>query len=147
MVTLRALIESIVLRPDPAAFRRAVEAAGFLKPGAPVTDAEVVDYFGHFYEYLQEDHASTLDHEFASENVRRVFDATGPYREIMRYANVPRAFVVVQRINLGLFAVLASLGATANWRRLAEELWPWVQGPPSTPLGELEHEWRARHAR
>ncbi|HEY3723663.1 MAG TPA: AarF/ABC1/UbiB kinase family protein [Acidimicrobiia bacterium] len=147
MVTLRALIESIVLRPDPAAFRRAVETAGFLKPGAPVTDAEVVDYFGHFYEYLQEDRASTLDHEFASENVRRVFDATGPYREIMRYANVPRAFVVVQRINLGLFAVLASLGATANWRRLAEELWPWVQGPASTPLGELEQAWRTRHGR
>jgi len=147
MVTLRSLIESIVLRPDPAAFRRAVETAGFLKPGAPVTDAEVVDYFGHFYEYLQEDRTSTLDHEFASENVRRVFDATGPYREVMRFANVPRAFVVVQRINLGLFAVLASLGATANWRRLAEELWPWVQGPPSTPLGELENEWRVRHGR
>jgi hypothetical protein len=60
---------------------------------------------------------------------------------------VPRAFVVVQRINLGLFAVLASLGATANWRRLAEELWPWVQGPASTPLGELEQAWRTRHGR
>ena len=57
----------------------------------------------------------------------------------MRHANVPPAFVVVQRINLGLFAVLAALGATANWRRLAEEMWPWVDGPPSTPLGELEH--------
>ena len=62
----------------------------------------------------------------------------------MRHANVPPAFVVVQRINLGLFAVLAPLGATANWRRIAEEIWPWVEGPPSTPLGELEHAWRGR---
>jgi predicted unusual protein kinase regulating ubiquinone biosynthesis (AarF/ABC1/UbiB family) len=147
MAALRALIESMVLRPDPVAFRRAVEAAGFLKPGAPISDAQVVDYFGHFYEYLQQDERSTLEHEFASENVRRVFDATGPHREVMRHANVPRAFVIVQRINLGLFAVLAALGATANWRRLAEELWPWVQGPPSTPLGELEHEWRVRTGR
>ena len=38
----------------------------------------------------------------------------------------------------GLHALLARLGATANWRRIAEELWPWVGGPPSTPLGELE---------
>ena len=53
----------------------------------------------------------------------------------MRHANLPPAFVIVQRINLGLFAVLAALGATANWRRLAEEMWPWVEGPPSTPLG------------
>jgi predicted unusual protein kinase regulating ubiquinone biosynthesis (AarF/ABC1/UbiB family) len=141
---IRGLIDSIVLRPDPAAFRAAVEDAGFLKPGAPVSDAEVVDYFGHFYEYLQVDGRRTLDHEMASENVRRVFDATGPFRDVMKHANVPREFVIVQRINLGLFAVMAALGATANWRRLAEEMWPWVEGPPSTPLGELEHAWRAR---
>jgi predicted unusual protein kinase regulating ubiquinone biosynthesis (AarF/ABC1/UbiB family) len=141
---IRGLIDSIVLQPDPAAFRRAVERAGFLKPGAPVTDAEVVDYFGHFYEYLQTDARTTLDHEMASENVRRVFDATGPYRDVMKHANVPREFVIVQRINLGLFAVMAALNATANWRRLAEEMWPWVEGPPSTPLGELEHAWRVR---
>jgi predicted unusual protein kinase regulating ubiquinone biosynthesis (AarF/ABC1/UbiB family) len=144
---LRALIESIVLDPDPAAFRAAVQDAGFLQRGAPVSDAEVVDYFGHFYEYLQEDRRSSIGQDFASENVRRVFDATGPHREVMRHANVPPSFVVVQRINLGLFAVLAGLGATANWRRLAEEMWPWVEGPPSTPLGEMEHAWRARHAR
>jgi predicted unusual protein kinase regulating ubiquinone biosynthesis (AarF/ABC1/UbiB family) len=144
---IRALIESIVLDPDPVAFRRAVEEAGFLKPGAPISDAQVGEYFGHFYEYLQEDGRSTLGHDMASENVRRVFDATGPYREVMRHANVPPAFVIVQRINLGLFAVLAALGATANWRRLAEELWPWVEGRPSTPLGGLEHEWRVRTGR
>lgn len=147
LVSLRALIESMVLEPDPAAFRRAVEQAGFLKPGAPVSDALVVDYFGHFYEYLQQDRRSTIGHDLASENVRRVFDATGPYRDVMRHANVPRAFVIVQRINLGLFAILASLGATANWRRLAEEMWPWVGGPPSTPLGELEHSWRTDRGR
>ncbi len=141
---IRGLIDSIVLRPDPAAFRAAVEHAGFLKPGAPVSDGQVVDYFGHFYEYLQVDGRTTLDHEMASENVRRVFDATGPFRDVMKHANVPRDFVIVQRINLGLFAVMAELGATANWRRLAEEMWPWVEGPPSTPLGELEHAWRAR---
>jgi predicted unusual protein kinase regulating ubiquinone biosynthesis (AarF/ABC1/UbiB family) len=144
---IRGLIDSIVLEPDPAAFRVAVEHAGFLKPGAPVSDAEVVDYFGHFYEYLQTDTRTTLDHEMASENVRRVFDATGPYRDVMKHANVPREFVIVQRINLGLFAVMAALGATANWRRLAEEMWPWVEGPPSTPLGELEHAWRVRTGR
>jgi predicted unusual protein kinase regulating ubiquinone biosynthesis (AarF/ABC1/UbiB family) len=143
MVALRALIETMVLEPDPAGFRKAVEQAGFLRAEARITDDQVVDYFGHFYEYLQADRRSTIGHEFASENVRRVFDASGPHREVMRNANVPRSFVVVQRINLGLFAILASLGATANWRRLAEEMWPWVGGPPSTPLGELEHKWRA----
>jgi predicted unusual protein kinase regulating ubiquinone biosynthesis (AarF/ABC1/UbiB family) len=147
LVSLRGLIESMVISPDPAEFRLAVEHAGFLRPGAPITDAEVVDYFGHFYEYLQQDRRSTIEHDFASENVRRVFDASGPHRDVMRHANVPRSFVIIQRINLGLFAILAALGATANWRRLAEEQWPWVEGPPSTPLGELEHAWRMDRGR
>jgi hypothetical protein len=56
--------------------------------------------------------------------------------------------VIIQRINLGLFALLAELEATANWRRIAEEIWPWVDAPPSTPMGEAIRHWeRAREAR
>jgi len=55
--------------------------------------------------------------------------------------------VIIQRINLGLFAVMAELEATANWRRIAEEIWPWVDAAPSTPMGEAIEEWeRARRA-
>ena len=41
--------------------------------------------------------------------MRRFFDATGPYGEIMKAANVPPSFVIIQRINLGLYAVLGEL--------------------------------------
>jgi hypothetical protein len=51
--------------------------------------------------------------------------------------------VIIQRINLGLYAVLAQLGATANWRKLAEEIWPWVAAEPHTDLGRLDAAWRA----
>ena len=50
----------------------------------------------------------------------------------------------MQRINLSLFAVLGELSATANWRAIAEEIWPFTHGPPSTPMGEAEAAWRAR---
>ena len=40
-----------------------------------------------------------------------------------------RAFVFIQRINLGLYALLGDLGATGNYRRVAEELWPFADGP------------------
>jgi hypothetical protein len=50
---------------------------------------------------------------------------------------------VLQRINLGLFAVLGDLSATANWRGIAEEIWPFVLGPPSTQMGHAELAWRA----
>jgi len=61
------------------------------------------------------------------------------------YISVPRPYVILQRINLGLFAVLGELSATADWRAISEEIWPFVQGPPATPMGEAEAQWRARH--
>jgi hypothetical protein len=59
----------------------------------------------------------------------------------MKWTNLPPTFVILQRINLGLYAILGRLRATANWRRIAEELWPMTDGPPSTELGDMEHEW------
>jgi hypothetical protein len=52
--------------------------------------------------------------------------------------------VILQRINLGLFAVLGELSATANWRAIAEEIWPFTHGPASTPMGRAEAAWRTR---
>jgi hypothetical protein len=53
--------------------------------------------------------------------------------------------VILQRINLGLFAILGELSATANWRAISEEIWPSVRAPASTPTGQAEAAWRARH--
>jgi hypothetical protein len=67
---------------------------------------------------------------------------------VAEYVSIPRSYVILQRINLGLFAVLGEIAATGNWRAVAEEIWPFMQGPPSTPIGEAEQEWRqARRAR
>lgn len=147
MTLIQRLIETIVLTPDPAGFRAAMEGAGFLRPDAPVSDQDVVEYFGHFYGHLEERGVRRITPEFASEIVRRFFDVRGPYGEVMKHANVPPEFVVVQRVNLGLFAVLAQLGGAADWRSVAEELWPWVDAPPSSELGRQEADWRARHGR
>jgi predicted unusual protein kinase regulating ubiquinone biosynthesis (AarF/ABC1/UbiB family) len=135
------LARTMAVDHDMAAFRRVCEEAGFLAAGAPVSDEQVGDYFGHFYRQVLEHGGGTFDHEYASETVRRLFDVSGPYAEILRAANVPGAFVIIQRINLGLFAILARLHATADWRAIAEELWPFVGAPPSTPLGREEAAW------
>jgi hypothetical protein len=107
----------------------------------------VRDYFGHFYEFLMHDEPVTFSAEYASGTVRQMFDLTGPGATVSRRANVPSAFVISQRINLGLHAVLAQLQATANWRRIADELWPFVAGPASTALGEQEAAWLATNTR
>jgi predicted unusual protein kinase regulating ubiquinone biosynthesis (AarF/ABC1/UbiB family) len=137
---LAQMVDTIVIRRDPAAFRAAVEAAGFLKPAPSLSDDQVVNYLSHYYQMVMERGPSTCTPEYASETVRRFFDAGD---EVVRHANVPPAFVILQRINLGLYAVLAGLRATADWRRIAEEVWPWVNAPPSTELGRSDAAWRA----
>jgi hypothetical protein len=91
------------------------------------------------------DEVVTFSDEYASESVRKIFDLQRNH-EVTRYSNVPPMLLISQRINLGLHAVLARLHATANFRKIAEELWPMVDGPPTTPMGEAEHAWLASRA-
>ena len=146
VATFTKMIDSMVIRRDPAAFRTVIEHAGLLPHGSPFDDQMIEDYFGHFYEFVLEDEPVTITPEWSSQSLQRFFDANGPFGPIMKAANVPPSFVIIQRINLGLFAILGQLHATANFRRIAEELWPWVDAPPSTPLGEAERDWLASRA-
>jgi predicted unusual protein kinase regulating ubiquinone biosynthesis (AarF/ABC1/UbiB family) len=136
------LIDAYVLRGDLADFRRAVEGAGLIRAEAGLSDQQVGDWMGHFYEFVLEDSPTTITPEYSSQTMKQMFDLSGPNAEVIKAANVPPSFVVIQRINLGLYAVLGELNATANWRRVANELWPFVDGPPSTQLGEEEAAWR-----
>ena len=140
LALFRQMVTTMVLDHDPVRFRQAVEAAGLLRPGAPVDDAQIVDFFGTFYAYVREDGPFTMSPAFGAAAVRQTFDRSHP---VSLHATVPASFVLLQRISLGLYALLGRLGATRNWRRIAEELWPWVGGPPSTPMGEAEASWRA----
>jgi len=135
------MIEAMVFDRDVAAYRRIAEDIGLLEPGLDVSDEQVQEYFGHFYSFVQDDAEVTITSEWSSQTVQRFFDPTGPYGEIAKAANLPASFVIIQRINLGLMAILGDLHATANFRRIAEELWPWIDRAPTTPMGELEATW------
>lgn len=138
MSTFARMVKSAAVDHDLAELRRAIEDAGMLLPNAPVSTEAVGEYFSRFYEPIREDREMTWTPEFASGIVRHVFDRNSP---ISQYATVPRAFVFIQRINLGLYALLGDLRATGNWRRISEEVWPFGSGEPSTPLGDAEAAW------
>ena len=140
MATFISMVRTAAYEHDPSAFRSTLESAGMLRRGAPVDDQTVGEYFSQFYESVRNDATITWSGEYASRIVRHTFDRTSP---ISQYATVPRPFVFIQRINLGLYALLGELRATGNYRRMAEELWPFVQGPPSTPMALLEQPWLA----
>jgi predicted unusual protein kinase regulating ubiquinone biosynthesis (AarF/ABC1/UbiB family) len=135
------MVHEIVLEPDHEAYRATLVEQGLIPAGAPVSTEQVIEYFAHFYDIITDDAPMQFTHEYASETVQRTLDVSGRFKEITKLANLPPSFVVLQRINLGLYAVLAALGATANWRRIGEELWPSVAAPPSTDLGHREAPW------
>lgn len=136
------LITTMVLERDMAGFRTLVENAGLLKAGAPLTNEQVDEYFRFYYRYVYDDAVITIDQEYAEGGVAQLFDKSGPNAEVMKLLNVPPSFVVLQRITLGLIGILAQLETTMNFRRVAEELWPFVAGPASTPMGEEIERWR-----
>jgi predicted unusual protein kinase regulating ubiquinone biosynthesis (AarF/ABC1/UbiB family) len=138
---LMQMARSLCVDNQPEAFRRAMEDAGFLVPDAPLSTETIVDHLGVFYATIRRPGRLTITPDYASAVVRRFFDLRSPVAE---YVNIPQSYVILQRINLGLFALLGELSATADWRAIAEEIWPFVQGPPSTPMGEAETAWRAR---
>jgi hypothetical protein len=140
MATFIGMVKAAAYDHDVRAFRAILERAGMLRAGCPSPDDEVGEYFSTFYESVRHDRPVTWSSEYASRIVRHTFDRTSP---IAQYATVPKAFVFIQRINLGLYALLGELQATGNYRRIAEELWPFVQAPPSTPLAESEAAWLA----
>ncbi len=126
-------------------FRTTAEVVDVLRPGAPFTDDEVFDWFAAYYELVLEDRPILVTPEYSAGLVRRTFDAKT--HAILKHTNVPPTFALIQRINLGLFSLLARLRAEANWRRISEELWEWTDAPPSTPIGEDEARWVQERAR
>ena len=143
---LRPLVDMVrylCVEQDPEGFRAAMVNAGFLLPDAPLSTEEVVEHMAVFYDTVRRPGQRTITGDYASAVVRRFFDVRSP---LAQWVSVPRSYVILQRINLGLFAILGELTATADWRGIAEEIWPFIQGPPSTPMGEAEAAWRAGRA-
>jgi predicted unusual protein kinase regulating ubiquinone biosynthesis (AarF/ABC1/UbiB family) len=122
-------------------FRRTAEAVDVLRSGAPFTDEEIYDWFAAYYELILDEKEVTVTSDYSAALLYKTFDART--NEILKYANVPPTFALIQRINLGLFSLMGKLEATANWRSISEELWTWTDAGPSTPLGEAEAAWVA----
>ena len=135
------LIETLVLGDDVKGYRRKVESLGMLQPDAPLSDDEVEEYFAYFYKMLRQTGVHTITHDYAAGMLNQFFNTND---KVLKFANLVPDYVILQRINLGLMAILAELHATFDWRSLTEEIWPFTEREPTTRLGREEAEWVAR---
>ncbi len=92
-------------------------------------------------EPIREDREYTFTREFITKRTAAMLDMRNPWWSFIRQLNLPRWAILLYRLELGLFAVLAQLEATGNWHRILMEFYG--EGEPSTDLGREEWEWAA----
>lgn len=136
-----SLITDMVIERDISKFRKTIETAGLLPPDQPFSNELIGEYFSYFYNFVLDDEPFTFDEQYSADGVKAIFDTSGEHGELKKVLDVPSSFVVIQRINLGVIALFGQLNATANWRRIGEEVWPFVEAEPSTEIGRVIERW------
>jgi predicted unusual protein kinase regulating ubiquinone biosynthesis (AarF/ABC1/UbiB family) len=114
---------------------------GFTPPGSTIDRGLLYDYFAYFYEPFHDDRVFTFTPEYNSRSLAMVFRPEGKFAGLSRQLNMPPDFVFVNRIQWGVYSILARLGARGNWHRIHREF---LYGDaPSTELGRIDRDHRA----
>ena len=124
---------------DAEALHAALAEMGFFDADNPaLAPTAVLDQFRAATAWYIDDRPLTIDREVVSEVLIAASDPRSDHWELMRHQTLPAEALLARRMEGLVLGVLAALGATANWHRIARE---WLFGdPPSTPLGEAEAE-------
>lgn len=127
-------------RPDD--FRALAVKMKFFTADAPLSAELIFDYFGYFYEPFQNDREYTFTKEYLAQSLGMVFKPTGKFEGMTKKMNMPPDFVFVNRIQWGVYSILAKLGATKNWHSIHREYV--YREPPRTALGSDEYLFRKK---
>ncbi len=133
------------LAGKPDEFHSLAVALGFLKSDAEIASDILYDYFGYFYEPFATDREFAFTREYNAKSLGMVFRPTGRFAGLQKRLNMPPDFVFVNRIQWGVYSILAALGAAGNWHAIHRE---YLFGDgPSTELGRIDATWRERRER
>ena len=143
---VRELGEQIaVLRTgDARALVQTMVRFGWLRDPALVDPQRALEYARLvFLPLIEPDY--TYTREYMAEVVQATFMVDGDFGDVIRHVTLPRDHVILNRIVLGLGALLARLGATAPWSAIFDEYLH--GGPPASELGRQAQGWPLRPAR
>jgi predicted unusual protein kinase regulating ubiquinone biosynthesis (AarF/ABC1/UbiB family) len=89
------------------------------------------------------DQTLTIDPDYVARILAQLMEVSPQVIRLLREVKVPPEEIWFRRVQIGVFAILGQLRATANWHRIMRE---YVFGDePSTELGRQDAEfWRAR---
>jgi hypothetical protein len=89
------------------------------------------------------DQTLTIDPDYVARILAQLMEVSPQVIRLLREVKLPPEEIWFRRVQVGVFAILGQLRATANWHRIMRE---YVFGDePSTELGRQDAEfWRAR---
>jgi len=126
---------------DRAGFVQRLVELGFFRPTTRLEPDPVYDYFGYFYEPFRIDRTFTFSRDYNAKATEMMFKPKGDIAPLHRQMNMPSDFVFVNRIQWGVYSILAELGASGNWHRIHREYLE--NRSPETELGRLDRDYRA----
>jgi predicted unusual protein kinase regulating ubiquinone biosynthesis (AarF/ABC1/UbiB family) len=126
-------------RKDPEALRLALHDLGFVKKPSKLDAQRLMDHVMLVGGWYLEDREYTVSKRRVMKVIEATSDPRSEYYDLMRRENSPAEELMGRRMETGVLAVLAQLGATRNWHRIMRE---WVYADePATELGEQEWEY------
>jgi predicted unusual protein kinase regulating ubiquinone biosynthesis (AarF/ABC1/UbiB family) len=125
-----------VLRNDVSGTWRACVEAGFWRSTDPVTPEEVLAYWREDWELLWAQQRVVVTPEKVAKRVERRCSPNGPSSNALRHLTMPPEYTIMGRIELGVEAVIAQLGAGNHWGTIAAE--HLENAVPATRLGKRQ---------
>ncbi|HEU0025266.1 MAG TPA: AarF/ABC1/UbiB kinase family protein [Thermoleophilaceae bacterium] len=135
-IELEVAALAAVFDDDPERLRVALHDLGFLKDPRKVDAEQLMQHVRAIGGWYMEDREVTVDSAMVMDAIAAVSDPRSEFYRLVRRENLPANELMGRRMETGVLAVLAQLGATRNWHRIGRE-W-WFGEPPATELGERE---------
>jgi hypothetical protein len=130
-----------VLAGDPGGTVEAAIAAGFLSADHGLDPGTVYEFMRGPYEPFTTERF-TYTAEWVSRALQSVLDVQGVHADVLARFDIPRSYVILDRVVWGLSALLGRLEASNAWRGILAEYRSGAE--PATELGRLEADWMRR---
>jgi predicted unusual protein kinase regulating ubiquinone biosynthesis (AarF/ABC1/UbiB family) len=123
-------------RDDAEELRRGLADLGFLRDPSAIDVERLLEHVKIVGGWYMRDEEVELTPRYVMKVIEVTSDPRSDFYDLVRREAMPAEELMGRRMETGLLAVLAQLGAHRNWHRIMRE---WVFGdPPATELGEQE---------
>ena len=123
-------------RKDPEALRLRLHDLGFIRKPTKLDAEQLMDHVMLVGGWYIEDGEYQVSARRVMKIIESASDPRSEYFGVMRRENIPADELMGRRMEIGLIAVLAQLGARRNWHRIMRE-WVYAEDP-ETELGREE---------